>query len=398
MKSIVRSLIVAVTLVFAFSVSTTAQTLMLWDDQQDIISSAGETLLLAKLAENDIEVVMSLDYKKRCEYLYAELTQTLNQATLNIYDCNRNVRGSKSWMSKFFGLSEEEKVTMISFAIVEIVEKPQIGNAEQPKDVRFNDGTFTIPFNHHNTRYFFSPTSYNLKRGELYYSTLYFMTHDLQYGITDHFSVGMGTTVALMPFYITPKYSFAANDKHAFSIGTMMMVGTWGVDFFGNLGYGTYTYGNQFSNVTLGLGHLYAQAGESAEKYSEPVINVGAMARISDYIYFVTENYYVNLNSNISADYYGVPKNEWGWWDGPRLFTENFELKTNYIAGMSGFRFINKNRNVNAFQFGLTYVVRMQDKIPSKYDPMYWNVDQPWQWKTFVIPTISFVSKLGKRV
>jgi hypothetical protein len=398
MKTNFRSLLFAASFVLGLSVTATAQTLMLWDDQQDIISSAGESLLLAKLAENDIEIVMSLDYKKRCDYLYAELTQTLNQATLNIYDCNRNLRGSKSWMSKFFGLSEDEKVTLLTYAIVEIVEKPQLAKSEQPKDERFNDGTFTIPFNHHSTRYFFSPSSYNLKRGELYYSTLYFMSHDLQYGITDNFSVGMGTTVALMPFYITPKFSFSTAEKHSFSVGTLMMVGTWGVDFFGNLGYGTYTYGDQFNNVTLGLGYLYMNDSESDAKFNEPVLNIGGMARMSDYIYFVTENYLVNLNSNISADYYGTPKNDWGWWDGPRLFTESFDLRTNYIAGMTGFRFINKNRNVNAFQFGLTYVIKMQDNIPSKYDPMYWDIDQPWQWKRFVIPTISFVSKLGKRV
>jgi hypothetical protein len=401
MKTTVRSIFIAVSFVFAFAATSTAQTLMLWDDQQDIISSEGEKSLLSNLAESDIEIVMSLDYKKRCDYLYAELTQTLNQATLTIYDCNRKIRGTKSWMSKFFGLSEEEKVTLLTFAIVEIVENPQLAKKDQPSDVRFNDGTFTIPFNHHSTRYFFSPSSYNLKRGELYYSTLYFASHDLQYGITDHFSVGMGTTIALMPFYITPKYSFQINEKSSFSLGTLMMVGTWGVDFFGNLGYATYSYGNQFSNLTLGLGHLFLDDDESGNLVNKPLINLSGMARISDYIYFVSENYFIQYTQGNWAHKYSTPKNDWGWWDGLPVSHEYYSWNDYYWGGMSGFRFINKNRNVNAFQFGLTYIIRTSNhEIPDKFikESDYWDVDNVSSWKRFVIPTISFVSKLGKRV
>ncbi|HRZ42937.1 MAG TPA: hypothetical protein P5228_09585 [Bacteroidales bacterium] len=396
MKKLFR-LMAAVTVLVAVSQYSTAQnkTLMLWDDTEDLLSNSGETMLISKLAASDIEIVMTLDYKKRCDYVYAELNGNLNKVTLSLYDCNKKVIGTKSWLSKFFSLSEEERVTLLAYAIVEIIENPQLANVSgaPDDDVRFTDDRFTVPFNHHTTRYFFSPSSFNLRRGELYYNTVYFATHDLQYGITDHFSVGMGTTPALLPFYVTPKYSFPLKGKHAVSIGTLFFIGTWGTDFFGNLGYGTYTYGDQFNNVTIGLGHFYFGGGSVDKPVSKPLFNVGVMARMSDYLYFVTENYYLNVNESATA-YFGTEPSPWQY-----DYMKDLSLNNHFVAGMSGFRFINKSRNVSAWQFGLTYVLRFREALGSEYkgDNVYISYNLG-DWNRFVIPTISFVSKLGKRI
>ncbi len=232
--SIIAAITVAIVLMQ--DLSAQSKTMMLWDDPQDLISENGEALLNQKLAANDIEIVMNLDYKKRCEYVYAEISGNLSKVTLTLYDCNKKVLGTKTWLSKFFSLTEEERIGMIAYTIFEIIENPMLANSE-PKpgdDYRFTNDQFSVPFNHHTSRYFFSPSSYNLRRGELYYNTVYFATHDLQYGITDNFSVGMGTTPALLPFYITPKYSYSINEKNTVSIGTLFFIGTWGTDFLGN--------------------------------------------------------------------------------------------------------------------------------------------------------------------
>ncbi len=373
-----------------------AQTQMLWDDPSELISSGGENILISKLAENDIEIVMTLDYKKRCDYIYTELTSHMNQAILTLYDCNRNVLGTKTWMSKFFALSEEEKISMISYSIMEIIENPATDKTKTTGDQHPPERTFTVPFNHHITRHFFAPTSYNLKAGELYYSTLYFALHDLQYGITNNFSIGMGTTVALWPFIVTPKFSHQIADKHSFSVGTMFMLGTWGNDFIGNLGYLTYTYGNQFNNVTLGLGYLYAEP-QNSSIIREPIINLNGMVRMSDNIYFISENYYLGFNIRHTAAYYPSDPD---WMSGANpLFRESFDLRSNVIAGMSGFRFINKKKNVSAFSFGLTYLFRTRDDVPNPYPQLWQEIESNVvDWKRFAIPTISFVSKLGKRV
>jgi hypothetical protein len=378
-----------------FNLNLHSQTKLLWDDQQDLVSSAGETLLFSQLAENDIEVVMTLDYKKRCEYLYAEMTGSSGRATLTIYDCNRKIVGQKSWLSKFFGLSEEERVFMIAYAIAEIVESPgevkdqSVRSAKS--DVRFADSEFMVPFNHHNSRHFFSPTSYNLRRGELYYSTLFFLVHDFQYGITDKLSFGMGTTLFPLPFYITPKYSQPIDAKSTISVGSIMLVGAWGLDFFGNLAYATYTRGNQFDNITFGAGHLYFEA--EGFHTNNLVANLSGMKRLSDHFYLVSENYFVPMRENINAYYYSTP-DMWQW-----EFRETSHVSSYLFSGMTGFRFINMEQDISAWQFGLSYVSRFRQPIPAKYSGSNWDVHyNSGDWKRFFFPTISFVRKLGKRV
>lgn len=396
MKKLFR-LMAAVTVLVAVSQYSVAQnkTLMLWDDPEDLISNSGETMLISKLAASDIEIVMTLDYKKRCDYVYAELNGNLSKVTLTLYDCNKKVLGTKSWLSKFFSLPEEERVTLVAYAIVEIVENPQLANTEPypGDDVRITDNQFSVPFNHHTTRYFFSPSSFNLRRGELYFNTIYFSAHDLQYGITDQFSFGMGTSTVLWPFYLTPKYSFPLKKNHTVSVGSLFFISTWGPAFTGNLGYGTYTYGDQFNNVTVGLGHFYLGGRGIDKTVSKPLLNVGTMLRMSDYLYFVSENYYFNVNGSATA-YFGTNPNIWQF-----DYMEDFSINNHFVAGMSGFRFISKFRNVSAWQFGLTYVLRFKEGLEPQYkgDNVYVSYGFG-NWNRFVIPTISFVSKLGKRI
>jgi hypothetical protein len=407
MKRMLGLLVLSVLSVLMFP-PVHAQQLLLWEDSQQILSANAEKALFKELAQQEVEVVMTMNYSKRCEYLFGEIRKQGGQAVITILDCERRVVGNKTFTNRFFNLDDDQKVIRVSMAIVDIIEerpgpKSAQTNAERDGDAtssedyeKFVDGEFSVPFNHHTSRYFFSPSSYNLYKGELYYSTLYFMAHDIQYGITDKFSVGMGTTVALLPFYITPKYSFKIDDKNSMSVGTLLGLGTWGVDLFGNLAYGTYTRGDQFTNYTVGLGHLYLEAdGDSRNQF---VGNLSAMARISDYIYFVTENYYTNMAQKEYAYYYGVPPNEWGWWENAWEFRESYTRSAHYVAGMSGFRFVNKSKNVNAFQFGLTYVFRVVDPIPQKYNSNLWDTQTGRDWRRFIIPTVSFVAKLGKRV
>jgi hypothetical protein len=400
MKTLYAAFLLSIWVLFGGS-DLSAQTLLVWDDQQDLISNDGETQLTSKLASSNIQVVMTIDYKKRCDYFYAELTSTLSKPSLVIYDCNRKVVGSKSWMSKFLSIPEEERITLVAFAIVEIIENPVITKAEARKgepgqEVKFTDNNFSIPFNHHNTRHFFSPTSYNLKRGELYYSTLNFASHDVQYGATDNFSVGMGTSFMANPFYITPKLSFQINEKNSVSIGTLFFLSTWGPTFTGNLAYGTYTYGDQFNNITLGIGHLYFEGDEFDNKANTPLVNISGMTRMSDYMYFISENYVFNQKADHTAYYYGTPKTLWGW-EGPVLFEERFTVANTYFAGMLGFRFVNKQYDISAWQFGLSYIVRASEGLPTKYDSNLWDSSFS-PWKRVVFPTIGYVRKLGKRV
>ena len=78
--------------------------------------------------------------------------------------------------------------------------------------------------NYHVNRYVFSPSAFGLKKGDYYYNAYYFLMHDIQYGISENFSMGIGTTIAFVPIYFMPTYTKSINEKSAFAVGDLMMV------------------------------------------------------------------------------------------------------------------------------------------------------------------------------
>jgi len=46
--------------------------------------------------------------------------------------------------------------------------------------------------NPHPSRYLYTPTAYPIKKGEGYFQSVYFLSLQFQYGITDNFSAGVG--------------------------------------------------------------------------------------------------------------------------------------------------------------------------------------------------------------
>jgi hypothetical protein len=243
----------------------------------------------------------------------------------------------------------------------------------------------------HRSRYFFAPSSYNLEEGELYYNSLYFFLHDIQYGINDNFSLGMGTTLAGFPFYITPKVTIPLNDVSTFAIGDMLLLGTWNSDFFGNLLYATITRGSYSNNVTVGTGYLYTRAGDITNTTHAPVFNFSALGKMSDHIYFITENYasQVKTKQTASYSYYDEVTFEYIY------NTVDFEQKVFFIYGMSGFRFINRKRDVISWQIGLTYLYQSGDDIPVQYTGNNWYTSAESGSRFITFPVIGFTRKFG---
>jgi len=149
--------------------------------------------------------------------------------------------------------------------------------------------------NPQSTRYFWSPNGYGLKKGEGYYQNIWVMWNQFAYGITDHFSVGGGIIPLFLfggaptPVFFTPKFSIpVAKDK--FNLGAGALIGTVLGESETGFGivYGTSTFGSPDQNISLGLGYGFA-GGEWA---SSPMLNLGAMFRLSPTWYFISENYY----------------------------------------------------------------------------------------------------------
>ena len=112
------------------------------------------------------------------------------------------------------------------------------------------------------THYFWSPSGYGLSAGEVSYQNFLIVYNQINFGITDRFSMGAFLFPFLNPFsedlllpvLITPKVAFpVVEDKFNLSGGAIL--GT----VFGErrlnlaLAYGSATYGNRSRNISLGI-------------------------------------------------------------------------------------------------------------------------------------------------
>jgi hypothetical protein len=350
---------------------------------QDLLNTESETQLESNLKAYGLEYASQIDLNRKCDYLFAAIRLRDSQIYLEIKDCYEFSRGS-ALVGK---LSQKDNpqayAGAISFLTNDILQNPE----RYKSSVAQTDTV--IKENEHASRYFFAPSAYNLKKGELYGATNYFLAYDFQYGITDNFSLGMGSTIAAIPFYITPKLSFKVGEKSRVSVGDMLVLGTWGTQFTMNLAYGVYTYGSSNSNVSLGLAYLTSSGADLDTKLSQPVINLSAMGRLSPFMYIVSENYFSMGNSTgFSTEY----TNTGG------AVNYKYDKSSNIAMGALGFRFINKKRDVQSIQFGLAYFINSKTiKYLNGKPSQDWNIEQSVT-NQFFIPTLSLFYKFGRKV
>jgi hypothetical protein len=149
------------------------------------------------------------------------------------------------------------------------------------------------------TRHFWAPNGYGLKKGEGYYQNIWVLWNQFSYGVTDHFSIGGGIIPLFLfgvetPVFATVKFSIPVVENK-FNIGGGAIAGyVLGVESDGGFGilYGVTTFGSRDNNVTLGLGYPFA-GGEWAPA---PLINFSGMFRVSSRGYFITENYIISAD------------------------------------------------------------------------------------------------------
>jgi hypothetical protein len=146
------------------------------------------------------------------------------------------------------------------------------------------------------TRYFWQANGYGLKKGEGYYQNVWIFFNQVSYGITDNISIGAGIVPLFLfagastPVWLTPKLSIPIV-KDKFNVGAGALVGTvLGEEDAGfGIAYGTTTFGNRNTNVSLGLGYGYL-SGEWADV---PTVSLSAMIRTGQRGYLITENYFI---------------------------------------------------------------------------------------------------------
>ena len=405
----IRTKKITITAMFIFLIpgSVIAQSMMtrvhdpnklVLDDQVQLLNEESEKLLGKRLRADSIELTSVVDFKQRCTYYYTELSSQGEDVLLSLTDCNQLLLGSKNLGSRVLTSSEQEVSMLLAFAILDIVSDPgkhmtAVEILSSEKDVQSaedvnREGTIN---DEHKTRYFFAPSAFNLKKGVLYYNTVYFLLHDIQYGVEDWFSIGMGTTVIGLPFYVTPKISIPVGEKSAFAIGDMLLFGTYGTNAIGNLAYTSFSTGGPSGNVSFGVGHLATNESDIAKKTSSLVLNFSAMTKVSPYIYLLTENYLFNMNLNRYA-YRESYDPETGYYD---YLHEEYPQKNSLWYGIAGFRITSKKKDFLSWQVGLTYVLTMPGEIPGKYAS--WNTYSPTDPRMIAFPTISYSRKFSKR-
>lgn len=155
--------------------------------------------------------------------------------------------------------------------------------------------------NPQSTRYFWAPNGYNLKKGEGYYQNVWVLFNQAVFGLTNHFSAGIGTVPLFLlsspytPVWATLKYSLPVVENK-FNLGAGALMGTVAGESntgFGIL-YGIATFGSKDKNLNVGLGWGYAD-GEIA---SNPTVNISFMIRTGAKGYFISENYFIGTPEN----------------------------------------------------------------------------------------------------
>ena len=396
-----KTLILTLTAMILVAVSpAVAQNKLAITDKAQFLSEEIETILRNRLQADLIELTSLIDTRRRCDYYFVTLLNEGKELLMSVLDCNDKSLGTKNLGSRILTATDSEKALLIYFALAEILKDPYKNTGEivpepekKPSAVIAEDELPLPDPGQHRTRYFFAPSSYNLEKGELYYNSLYFFVHDVQYGISDKFSMGMGTTIVGFPFYLTPKITIPVDDKSSFAIGDLLMIGTWGTRFSGNLLYATYTRGGTYNNFTLGLGYLHTGDGDITTTTNSPVFNFSALLKVSDHIYFITENYssLVKTKQNAYYSYYNEATNEYTY------YNEDFKQNMFFIYGLTGFRFINRTKDVRSWQFGLSYIFSSFEAIPQKYNGGYWYTEANKKSKFIAFPVIGYARKFSTR-
>ena len=192
--------------------------------------------------------------------------------------------------------------------------------------------------NPHPSRYLYSPSGIPLKKGDGYIQAIYLVAYQGQYALTDHFSIGITSTLWASPFLVNVKYTNtlhkSADGKKNVYLATGIQAGSLTyIDprtYFG-IGYAGLTFGNPESNVTVNGGFL----GESSIWYYnqyDPLTGrwTGDEGRENEFLPAISLSWNQRVSSNAS-------------------FMGEVWLVGNTIVGGPGMRFYSGRKNTVDF-------------------------------------------------
>jgi hypothetical protein len=233
---------------------------------------------------------------------------------------------------------------------IKIVEKDQIVNGKY---------FFSNP---HPTRYFFGPSAIPLNKGEGYFQNAWILANSVQYGVTDHFSVGGGMVIPFL-FFVTPKFGFKVSD-YVHAGGGLIIASTISkeANFGVGAAYGSLTLGTYENNFTINAGwgavkeakYVYnpvtqTETNSSAWTFSKrPMFTFSGMARLARKFAVISENWVFSTKDE-NYNY--------------TTHTSTYTYKYHSVLS-AGFRFLGEK---NSFDFGLAFPVIGETSIGIPY-------------------------------
>lgn len=150
-------------------------------------------------------------------------------------------------------------------------------------------------------RYFLFNSAYGLDAGEAYYQNALVLFNQVNIGITDNISTGVGIVPAFLyqgptPFWLAPKVSIpVASDQ--FQLGGGALIGTTissGNSGFGGVAFGLGTVGSRDRNLTLGVGYGFTDRGW----LDIPAFTISGMLRIGQKGYLIGDSFLLSANGS----------------------------------------------------------------------------------------------------
>jgi hypothetical protein len=190
----------------------------------------------------------------------------------------------------------DRQIILLVEGIGEIqVEKANIRSRRVVDSARIRDGAYWFE-NPQGTRYFFAPNAIGLREGSGYYQNAWIFFNNVNYGVSNNFSIGAGTVpvflfgVSALPIWVLPKLSIPVGSDNLYFAAGALIGGVIGEDAAGfGLGYGNVTVGDRDKNLTFGLGWGYG-GGDISDT---PLINVSGLYRSGKNFQWLAEIYFL---------------------------------------------------------------------------------------------------------
>ena len=147
--------------------------------------------------------------------------------------------------------------------------------------------------NPHPSRYFYTPSAIPMDKGEVYIQSVYGLAYQVQFGVTENFSIGATTTLLATPLALTAKYSIQIDEKNTLAFGGMAGIVGWGTQTNLGIGFGAFTHGTKESNVTFAAGYAWSNTKEDNGGGNSPMMSLSGNKRLSKNLSLMGELWYL---------------------------------------------------------------------------------------------------------